>query len=119
MRIVFGSYGVVVALLGSAGLGSGLQTGTRVSTPEFEQVHWLLQERVCTLNNEEKHNYTRGRSYMVLTVLKGGEEYYKQNHVKVLKAAGVFVYRQSYGVLATLGPHLWNNLIGIHVSRLC
>lgn len=35
----------------------------------------------------------------------------KKNHVKVLKAAGVFVNRQSYGVLATLGPHLWNNQV--------
>lgn len=43
----------------------------------------------------------------------------KKNHVKALKAAGVFVDRQSFGVLATtLGPHLWNNLVTLETPVL-
>jgi len=42
----------------------------------------------------------------------------KKNHVKVLKAAWVFVNRLSYGVLATLGPHLWNNLVTLETPVL-
>lgn len=38
----------------------------------------------------------------------------KKNHVKALKEAWVSVNRQSYNsVLATLGPHLWNNLVNL------